>query len=175
LHSSQNMAPFFARLPGIIGVERSASSSSHFMPAAFGGRVRGPTARALTVAFIDNALKASEGDRWSLRRHAGFDCGTNRSDDGGRRDRRGYQTYDKSSAACRRLMTIPGVGQLTALAFVAAIDDPSRIRRSRDVGAYLGLVPSRCQSGEIDHVGSISKCGAGGCGRTLLYEAPMSC
>jgi transposase len=31
-------------------------------------------------------------------------------------------------------MTIPGVGQLTALAFVAAIDDPSRIRRSRDVG-----------------------------------------
>ena len=45
----------------------------------------------------------------------------------------------RGSAACRRLMTIPGVGQLTALAFVAAIDDPSRIRRSRDVGAYLGL------------------------------------
>jgi transposase len=41
-----------------------------------------------------------------------------------------------ASGACRRLMTIPGVGQLTALAF----DDPSRIRRSRDVGAYLGLV-----------------------------------
>src|SRR5271168_819768 len=49
----------------------------------------------------------------------------------------------RASAACRRLMTIPGVGQLTALAFVAAIDDPSRIRRSRDVGAYLGLVPRR--------------------------------
>jgi hypothetical protein len=30
-------------------------------------------------------------------------------------------------------MTIPGVGQLTALAFVAAIDDPSRIRQSRDI------------------------------------------
>jgi Transposase IS116/IS110/IS902 family len=38
----------------------------------------------------------------------------------------------RASAACRRLMTIPGVGQLTALAFVAAIDDASRIRRSRD-------------------------------------------
>ena len=38
----------------------------------------------------------------------------------------------RASAACRRLMTIPGVGQLTALAFVAAIDDPSRIRRSRE-------------------------------------------
>jgi transposase len=47
-------------------------------------------------------------------------------------------------------MTIPGVGQLTALAFIAAIDDPSRIRRSRDVGAYLGLVPKHYQSGEFD-------------------------
>src|SRR5208282_4821408 len=56
-------------------------------------------------------------------------------------------------------MTIPGIGQLTAIAFVAAIDDPSRIRRSRDVGAYLGLVPKRYQSGEVDYVGGISKCG----------------
>jgi transposase len=76
----------------------------------------------------------------------------------------------RASAACRRLMTIPGVGQLTALAFVAAIDDPSRIRRSRDIGAYLGLVPRRYQSGEVDYVGSISKCGDGRV-RTLLYEA----
>ena len=67
-------------------------------------------------------------------------------------------------------MTIPGVGQLTALAFVAAIDDPSRIRRSRDVGAYLGWVPRRYQSGEVDYVGSISKCGDRRV-RTLLYEA----
>jgi transposase len=66
-------------------------------------------------------------------------------------------------------MTIPGVGQLTALAFVAAIDDPSRIRRSRDVGAYLGLVPKRYQSGEVDYVGGISKCGDRRV-RTLLYE-----
>jgi transposase len=65
----------------------------------------------------------------------------------------------RASAACRRLMTIPGVGQLTALTFVAAIDHPSRIRRSRDVGAYLGLVPRRHQSGEVDSVGRISKCG----------------
>ena len=76
----------------------------------------------------------------------------------------------RASAACRRLMTIPGVGQLTALAFVAAIDDPSRIRRSRDVGAYLGLVPRRYQSGEVDYVGGISKCGDRRV-RTLLYEA----
>lgn len=47
----------------------------------------------------------------------------------------------RASDTCRRLMTIPGVGQLTALAFTAAVDDPSRFRRSRDLGAYLGLVP----------------------------------
>jgi transposase len=80
------------------------------------------------------------------------------------------KTLERSSAACRRLMTIPGVGRLTALAFAAAIDDPDRFRRSRDVGAYLGLVPRRYQSGEIDYTGSISKCGDGRL-RTLLYEA----
>jgi hypothetical protein len=53
---------------------------------------------------------------------------------------------------------------------VAAIDDPSRIRHSRDVGAYLGLVPRRYQSGEVDYVGSISKCGDRRV-RTLPYEA----
>ncbi len=76
----------------------------------------------------------------------------------------------RSSEACRRLMTIPGVGRLTALAFVAAIDEPERFRRSRDVGAYLGLVPRRYQSGEVDYTGSISKCGDRRL-RTLLYEA----
>src|SRR5271168_4020551 len=76
----------------------------------------------------------------------------------------------RASDACRRLMSIPGVGQLTALAFTAAVDDPGRFRRSRDIGAYLGLVPRRHQSGEIDYTGSISKCGDRRV-RTLLYEA----
>lgn len=76
----------------------------------------------------------------------------------------------RASGACRQLMTIPGVGPITALAFVAAIDDPGRFKRSRDVGAYLGLVPRRHQSGEIDYVGRISKCGDRRL-RTLLYEA----
>jgi transposase len=75
-----------------------------------------------------------------------------------------------ASGACRRLMTIPGVGPLTALAFTAAIDDPTRFRRSRDIGAYLGLVPRRYQSGEVDYTGSISKVGDQRV-RTLLYEA----
>ncbi len=67
-------------------------------------------------------------------------------------------------------MTVPGVGPITALAFAAAIDDPSRFKKSRDVGAYLGLVPQRHQSGEIDYTGSITKRGDVKV-RTLLYEA----
>ncbi len=59
----------------------------------------------------------------------------------------------RASDARRRLMTIPGVGQLTALAFAAAVDDPERFGRSRDIGACFGLVPRRYQSGELDDAG----------------------
>lgn len=60
---------------------------------------------------------------------------------------------------CRHLMTIPGVGPLTALAYVMAVDDPAKFRKSKSVAAYLGLTPRRYQSGEIDLNGRISKCG----------------
>lgn len=74
---------------------------------------------------------------------------------------------------CRRLMTVPGVGPLTALAFRATIDQPGRFRRSRDVGAHLGLTPRRYQSGETDVQGRISRCGDE-LARTALYEAAHS-
>jgi transposase len=74
---------------------------------------------------------------------------------------------------CRRLMTVPGVGPLTALAFRATIDRPDRFRRSRDVGAHLGLTPRRYQSGETDLQGRISRCGDE-LARTALYEAAHS-
>ena len=44
-----------------------------------------------------------------------------------------------ASADCSRLITIPGVGQLTALAFVAAIHDPSRIPADREMSRLSGL------------------------------------
>jgi transposase len=47
----------------------------------------------------------------------------------------------RASDACRRLMTIPAVGQLTALAFTAAIDDPKRFKRSRDIVPTSVLCP----------------------------------
>ena len=74
---------------------------------------------------------------------------------------------------CRRLMSVPGVGPITALAFRATIDRPERFRRSRDVGAHLGLTPARYQSGETDIQGRISRCGDE-LARTALYEAAHS-
>lgn len=79
----------------------------------------------------------------------------------------------KGEAVCRRLMTVPGVGPLTALTFRATIDDPGRFGRSRDVGAHLGLTPRRYQSGETDVQGRISRCGDE-LARTALYEAAHS-
>jgi transposase len=75
-----------------------------------------------------------------------------------------------SNEACRRHMTMPGVGPLTALAYTAAIDDPKRFKHSADVGAYLGLTPRRYASGEIDRMGRISKCGDR-LVRSYLFEA----
>jgi len=46
------------------------------------------------------------------------------------------------------LRQVRGVGPITALAFVLSLQDPKRFRRSREVGAYLGLVPARRESGQ---------------------------
>ena len=70
----------------------------------------------------------------------------------------------------RRLMTVPGIGPINALAFCAAIDEPARFQRSRSVGAYFGLTPRRHASGEVDWSGRISKCGDAMV-RTYLFEA----
>lgn len=75
------------------------------------------------------------------------------------------------SELCRRFMGIPGVGPVTALSVMTAIDDPARFRRSRDVGAYFGLTSRRFQSGSsIDFQGRISKAGDADVRRSL-YEA----
>jgi transposase len=78
----------------------------------------------------------------------------------------------KSSPACRILMSVPGIGVLSVLAYVSTVEDPKRFVRSRSVGAHLGLTPKQYQSGEIDRSGRISKCGDT-LARTLLYEAAV--
>ena len=70
----------------------------------------------------------------------------------------------------RRFMTVPGVGPITALCFKATIDDPTRFKRSRSVGAYIGLTTRRHASGEVDWSGRISKCGDAML-RMYLFEA----
>ena len=71
---------------------------------------------------------------------------------------------------CQRLMTAPGVGYITALTFKAGVDDPTRFKRSRTVGAHFGLTPRRFQSGEMDNPGRISRCGDRDV-RSALYTA----
>jgi transposase len=65
----------------------------------------------------------------------------------------------RSDEITRRLMTVPGVGVVTALTFRHTIDDPSRFHSASSVGAYLGLTPRRYQSGETDINGKISRWG----------------
>jgi Transposase IS116/IS110/IS902 family/Transposase len=62
----------------------------------------------------------------------------------------------RSNSACRLLMSIPGIGVLSALAYVSTVEDPARFSRSRSVGAHLGLTPRQYQSGEVDRSGRIS-------------------
>ena len=76
----------------------------------------------------------------------------------------------RNNAQVRRFMTAPGVGPITALCFLATIDDPTRFKRSRSVGAYTGLTTRRYASGETDWTGRISKCGDKLL-RSYLYEA----
>ena len=69
----------------------------------------------------------------------------------------------------QKLRQIPGVGPVTSLAFVLAVEDPSRIGATRDIGAYFGIVPRRDQSGNSDKSLGISKTGNAYV-RTLLVQ-----
>jgi transposase len=76
----------------------------------------------------------------------------------------------RADPVCRQLMSVPGVGAIVAITFKSGVDDPSRFRRSRDVGPHFGLTPRKYQSGELDVTGSITKVGDRMV-RTALYEA----
>jgi len=59
----------------------------------------------------------------------------------------------KADPTCRLLMSVPGIGVLSVLAYVSTIEDPARFARSRSVGAHMGLTPRQYQSGEVDRSG----------------------
>ena len=86
---------------------------------------------------------------------------------------------DKQVKACtedepmaKLLMTIPGVGPVTTLKYLVEVGDPKRFKKSRSVGAYVGLPPKQYASGETRKQGRISKCGCKDL-RSLLVEAAI--
>ena len=74
---------------------------------------------------------------------------------------------------CIRLMTMPGVGAVVALTYQSAIDDPARFASSKNVGPWVGLTPSRSQSGERDVSGGIPKAGDVNLRRALCQAATV--
>ena len=72
---------------------------------------------------------------------------------------RHLEHFAQKDPICSRLMTAPGVGPMTALAYRIAIEDPGRFARSRDVAAHLGLVPRVRQSGGVARYGRTTRRG----------------
>jgi transposase len=70
----------------------------------------------------------------------------------------------------RRLMTMPCVGEVTALAFAAVVEPASRFRSAGQVASYLGLTPTENSSADKRRIGRITKCGDRRV-RWLLVEA----
>jgi transposase len=90
-----------------------------------------------------------------------------------RKTEQALEIWAKQSDACRRLLSIPGVGIMSATALVLAMDDPKRFRSGRHFAAWLGLVPRQSSSGDRQVLGGISKRGDGYI-RTLLIHGARS-
>lgn len=81
-------------------------------------------------------------------------------------------SYAVGDEETKLLMTVPGVGRITAIAYRCALDDPLRFKNLYNIGAYFGLTPRQYSSGETSKQGGISKCGNVDV-RTLLMEAAL--
>ena len=73
--------------------------------------------------------------------------------------------------ACQRLMTIPGLGPLTATALVAAVSDASAFKNGRQFAAWLGLVPRQHSTGGKERLRGISKRGDSSLRKLLVHGA----
>jgi transposase len=123
-------------------------------PKRFPGRIRELVAGHATLEVVAEALLAAHAVL--LREFNGFE--------------RRMRAISRADARVRLLMSAPGVGAIVALTYVSAIDDPTRFKSSKGVGAHFGLTPTKYQSGEKDITGRISKLGDASV-RTALYEA----
>jgi transposase len=77
----------------------------------------------------------------------------------------------RGNEASRRLMTIPGIGPITAHAMLAAVGDGRQFRSARDFAAWLGLTPKEASSGMKRRSGGISRAGDGSLRRLFVLGA----
>ena len=70
------------------------------------------------------------------------------------------QKETKKHPQVQKLMSVDGIGPITALTFFAEVGDPRRFKNSKAIGAYLGLTPTQYSSGETEVYGRISKRGS---------------
>lgn len=80
------------------------------------------------------------------------------------------RSWVRENEVLRRLCSMPAIGPVTAVSFVATLDTPERFAGPRQVEAYLGLVPSERSSGEKQRRGRLTKAGNRQM-RSLLVEA----
>lgn len=123
-------------------------------PKRFPGRIRELVAGHATLEIVAEALLAAHAVL--LREFNGFE--------------RRMRAMSRADGRVRLLMSTPGVGSIVALTYVAAVDDPTRFKSSKGVGAHFGLTPTKYQSGERNVTGRISKLGDASV-RAVLYEA----
>ena len=116
------LRPFGIRLPSRVGAKK-------FAEAAYQATRNDP----LMHASINALLEAL----------ASIDAQVAKLDDG-------LKELARRNEIAWRLMSVPGIGSVTALAFIAAIENVERFRRTRDIGAYLGLTERRYQSADTD-------------------------
>lgn len=77
----------------------------------------------------------------------------------------------RSNPICVRMMTVPGIGPVTAVSYMAAIDDPTRFAHSYRVASYIGLAPGEDSSSERERRTGITKAGPSSLRRTLIQAA----
>jgi len=113
-------------------------------PASFADRVRGVAAslNETLPEHVERQLRTVEALHEEVR---GAD--------------RQLAAWSRKSEVCRRLMSIPGIGVITAVRFIAAIDDPTRFASAHRVQSYLGLTPGEHSSSERERKTGISKAG----------------
>ena len=121
---------------------------------SFAGRIRELAAGQRNLETIAEALLAVRSVL--LREFKGFE--------------KRVRAMSRSDTRARLLMSTPSVGPIVALTYASAIDDPTRFKSSKQVGAHFGMTPKKYQSGETDYTGRISKIGDASV-RAVLYES----